>query len=249
MRYAIVTAYYQEDRATLERCLESVRRQSVEIQHIVLADGHPQAWVNDAPGVRHIVLDRCHADFGDTPKLLGLLLAMRDGCDAIQFLDADNLIFEGHAELGLALLRETAAHLIVLKRTFLRQDGTDLNWVSPRDDSLRHIDMNCYLFARPSFPTALKWVLIPRQFSFMSDRVFRSVFSKAGHPVAVAPRATVGYTSMWANTYISVGETPPPGTRDHTEVAARAKAWWASLDDKRRALIEATLGVKISIGD
>ena len=83
----------------------------------------------------------------------------------------------------------------------------------------------------------------------MGDRVFRSVFSKVGHPVAVASEPTVGYYSMFANTYLAVGETPPPGTRDHTLEVAQAKAWWSSLDDERRAAIEAMLGVKISVVD
>ena len=80
-----------------------------------------------------------------------------------------------------------------------------------------------------SFPTALKWCLIPRELSYMGDRVFRSVFSKAGHPVAVATEPTVGYATMWAEAYRAAGEEPPPGFRDISAHRAGAAAWAAPL--------------------
>lgn len=52
-RYAIVTPYYREPRDMLERCLASVRAQGVKVTHILVADGHPQPWLEQA-GVRHI---------------------------------------------------------------------------------------------------------------------------------------------------------------------------------------------------
>ncbi len=247
MRYAVVTAYFREAPAVIERCIDSVRSQTITVEHILVADGHPQGWITGR-AVRHIPLDRNHGDFGDTPRLVGLALAIREQFDVIQFLDADNLLYPRHAETAVALLRETGAHLAVMKRRFLRQDGSALGYVSQRDETLVHVDTNCYVFARPSFPTALKWLLIPRELAFMSDRVFRSVFSKVGHPVVVAPEATVGYTSMFPNTYEAVGEEPPPGRRDHQPQFTAAVAWWSGLDERERDEIEATLGVKISIG-
>jgi hypothetical protein len=47
-RYAIVTPYYKEDRALIERCIDCVRAQSIPTEHILVADGHPQSWINDA---------------------------------------------------------------------------------------------------------------------------------------------------------------------------------------------------------
>jgi glycosyltransferase involved in cell wall biosynthesis len=246
VRLAIITAYFQEDRATIERCIESVRKQSVRVEHILVADGHPQDWVA-ASGLRHLALDRAHGDFGDTPRLAGLVLAIREGFDAIQFLDADNVIYPHHAAMAAALLQDTGAHMLVLKEHHLRPDGSILNYTSAHYEALSRIDTNAYLFARPSFPTALKWSLIPRELSYMGDRVFRSVFSKVGHPVAVAPEPTVGYASMWADVYRAVGEEPPPGCRDLTEQVKRAKAWWLGLDDGRREEIQAMLGVTITV--
>jgi glycosyltransferase involved in cell wall biosynthesis len=47
-RYAIVTPYYKEDRALIERCIDCVCAQSIPTEHILVADGHPQSWINDA---------------------------------------------------------------------------------------------------------------------------------------------------------------------------------------------------------
>jgi hypothetical protein len=246
MRLAIITAYFKEDRAIIERCIRSVRSQSVPVDHLLVADGHPQAWIG-TEGVRHVALDRNHGDFGDTPRAVGLVLAIREGFDAIQFLDADNLIYPDHARMAATLLRDTKAHMLVLKRRFLRPDGSELPYTSVNDENLVAIDTNCYLFARPSFATALKWALIPQELSYMGDRVFRSVFSKAGHPVAVAAEPTVGYTSMWENTYRAVGEEPPPGCRDRAPHAERAAAWWSLLDQAKRDEIQAVLGITISV--
>ena len=142
MRIAIVTAYFNEDRPTLERCIESVRSQTVPVEHILVADGRPQDWV-PAAGMRHIALDRSHGDFGDTPRVIGLLLAIREEFDAIQFLDADNLVYPRHAAMATALLRETGAHMLVLKRRVLRPDGSALNLTAAEDEALSTIDTNC----------------------------------------------------------------------------------------------------------
>jgi glycosyltransferase involved in cell wall biosynthesis len=247
MRIAVITAYFDEDRATLERCIASVRAQTVPVEHILVADGRPQEWIASS-GRRHVTLDRSHGDYGDTPRMIGLMLAIREGFDAIQFLDADNVLFPHHAAVATAALRDSGAHMLVLRRRLQRPDGSDLNFVSNEDESLELIDTNCYLFARPAFPTALKWALIPKEFSFIGDRVFRSVFSKVGHPICVAPKPTVGYRCMWEAVYRAVGEEPPPGCHDLDAGREKAAAWWSGLDEGRRAEIQAALGVTISTG-
>ena len=63
-RFAIVTPYYQESRATLERCLASVKAQTVKCDHFLVADGFAEKWI-DGTGARHIRLDRPHRDYGN----------------------------------------------------------------------------------------------------------------------------------------------------------------------------------------
>lgn len=42
-RFAIVTPYYKESHETLDRCIGSVRRQTVAADHFLVSDGFPQA--------------------------------------------------------------------------------------------------------------------------------------------------------------------------------------------------------------
>src|SRR5690348_4286605 len=93
-RYAVVTPYYKEERWLLERCMNSVRTQSLPADHFLVADGFPQDWLDHEP-VRHIRLDRNHRDFGNTPRGIGALVAIGEGYDGIALLDADNW-FESH---------------------------------------------------------------------------------------------------------------------------------------------------------
>jgi hypothetical protein len=60
-RYCVVTPYFKEDRAMLQRCMDSVRRQTTKVDHMLVADGFPQDWISTEP-VRHLILDRPHAD-------------------------------------------------------------------------------------------------------------------------------------------------------------------------------------------
>jgi len=50
-RFAIVTPYYREEKWLLERCIRSAREQTLRADHILVADGFPQDWI-DGEGVR-----------------------------------------------------------------------------------------------------------------------------------------------------------------------------------------------------
>ena len=54
-RYCVVTPYFKEDRAMLQRCMDSVRRQTTKVDHMLVADGFPQDWISTEP-VRHLIL-------------------------------------------------------------------------------------------------------------------------------------------------------------------------------------------------
>jgi hypothetical protein len=49
-RYCVVTPYFKEDRAMLKRCMDSVRRQTAKVDHMLVADGFPQDWISTEPG-------------------------------------------------------------------------------------------------------------------------------------------------------------------------------------------------------
>src|SRR5262249_49883465 len=102
-------------------------------------------------------------------------------------------------------------------------------------------------FARPSFPTALKWALVPPELSYIGDRVFRSIFSHARHPIAVAPQPTVGYTNYWSEVYRAAGEEPPADCRDLRPHIAKAAPLWPGLDEERGKEIQEALGIKLAL--
>ena len=105
-RYVFITPYYKETRAVLEQCIASVRSQSVRADHILIADGFPQDWI-DQINVRHVRLDRAHADWGNTPRCIGALMAAAEGYDGIAFLDADCWLEQDHLEFLSRLDRGT----------------------------------------------------------------------------------------------------------------------------------------------
>ena len=99
-RPIVITPYYKEDPALLRRCMDSVRAQTVPTEHFLVADGHPQDWI-DAQPVRHLKLDRAHGDYGNTPRGVASMLACSEGYPAIMMLDADNWLEPQHVELCL----------------------------------------------------------------------------------------------------------------------------------------------------
>ena len=84
VKVAAVTPYYRESRAQIERCLASVQLQSVKTDHFLVSDGFAQDWLDDM-NVRHLRLGVGHADYGNTPRGLGALLAASEQYDAIFF--------------------------------------------------------------------------------------------------------------------------------------------------------------------
>ncbi len=97
MRVAVVTPYYEEDRGVLERNIASVAAQHYPCDHILVADGRPQDWIDGYPDVLHLRLPRNVADCGDTPRAVGAAYACGRDYDAITFLDADNQLIDDEA--------------------------------------------------------------------------------------------------------------------------------------------------------
>ena len=251
MRIAVVTPYYNESREMLERCAASVRAQSVPVDQIFVADGDPQYWLEEAPNVAHIVLRKRTADYGDTPRSLGLVLGLRTGYDILQFLDADNFLAPDHFDETLRHFRgripSEYPDLVLAKRTMVRPDGSPIPVALPDEDAFQHVDTSCFVFYRTAFRVAIKWSLIPPQIGFMDDRVFFAVLSQR-HPelkVAYNEAKTVRYTCLWESFYHDVGETPPANSKNLEAKIDAAQRWWRSLDDHAKDVVQRLLGIPI----
>jgi glycosyltransferase involved in cell wall biosynthesis len=223
-RYCVVTPYYKEDRSLLLRCMNSVRRQTVKADHILVADGFPQEWLLQQP-VRHVALDKPHGDYGDFARGVGALMAVAEKYDAICFLDADNWYDDGHIEACLAAAGEHPDRAYVAaQRRFIRPDGSAVTTGRPAElPRTEHVDTNCYFFLPGSYHFLPRWCTIPRELSQSGDHLFYLSMKLAGVTPAVVPEPTVNYLCMFENIYRLLGEEPPPG--------AKPMLQWQDLQD------------------
>lgn len=208
MKIAVITPYYQEPLAKLQRCHDSVARQVPEADHIMVADGQAQAAVDEWNAV-HLKLPVATNDCGDTPRMIGLSLAAARGYDAFLFLDADNWLEPGHVAQLVAAQQESGASVITCPRILRRLDGSALG-LCPESDGIAFNDFNCYLFTRAALPLLAALAFGDRATAYVTDRRLWQHLRSSGCAIARAPEATLNYETKRAMHYQLAGETPPP---------------------------------------
>jgi glycosyltransferase involved in cell wall biosynthesis len=234
-RFAVVTPYYKEPRETLERCMASVRAQTVGCDHFLVADGFPQDWIGES-AVRHILLDRPHRDYGNVARGTGALLAVAEGYDGIGFLDADNYLDPDHVE-ACVVAGQGGADLVVAKRRLVRPDGSDFHLAEEPD----HVDTSCWWFQPGSYHLLSLWVTIPREMTPIGDRVFSGLIDASRLTRAQAAKVTVNYTCMWEGVYRRFGETPPPGAKPDIDLPPVLE-WMSALSGEKRRVVAKACG-------
>jgi len=244
-RCAVVTPYHKEERFFLERCLDSVKAQTVTADHIVVSDGYPQEWLSDQ-AVRHIKLDRSHGDYGNTPRGIGALLAIGEEYDAILFLDADNWIAPTHIETCLNIAKQRFGDVelcdyVIARRSFMRPDET----MMPLDEEQNHVDTNCFFFLRGSFHLLPFWATMPKAVSAICDRVFLGIIRQNELNWVVCPEPTVFYHCTWAPPYRDIGEEPPAGAKERVDVGKIAASFGAWSDRKKIIASRLTGGLRL----
>ena len=229
-----ITPYYKEQRPMLERCLASVRSQAVACEHLLVADGHPVDWLDQA-GVRHLKLDRAHGDYGNTPRGIGAMLALTEGYDALFFLDADNWLEPNPvAECLLAAQHACGdprlCDYVIARRVFRRPDES----ITPMSEEPGHVDTNCFFFLRGSFHLLPLWITMPREVSIVGDRVFMSLLKSVKLNDAETRFATVNYLCTWPLMYRAIGEPVPAGLDPNKmldlQPMIRAMAEWSERE-------------------
>jgi hypothetical protein len=242
-RPLVITPYYKEDPSLLRRCMDSVRAQTVAAEHFLVADGHPQDWIDSEP-VRHLRLDRSHGDYGNTPRGVAALLATSEGYPAIMMLDADNWLEPEHVELCLRVAADSpGTDFVVAKRNFRRPDGS----IMPIEEqaSASFIDTNCFAFFPGSYQALPVWAMMPQQMSPVGDRIFSvSLHQRGLSGVAITNRATVNYQCMWESFYRALGETPPEKVSPTID-AGPLFEWWRGLNDRDREILWRLTGVSL----
>lgn len=243
MRYAIVTPYYKEPRDTLERCIRSVQNQTVVTDHIMVADGHPQDWI-DATPARHLRLDCAHGDFGNTPRGLGATLAIAEQYDGVGLLDADNWLEPEHVATCVATFNAASTQhpvdYVIAKRYLRRLDET----IMPIDDEPieQHVDTNCFFFFPGSYPLVPHFALMPKQLSPIGDRIFYQAVRSRGLQSTVNTQRTVNYQCMWESIYLALGEPVPCGAKPNID-GAPIQAWINSRSPSEQILAQRLAGI------
>jgi glycosyltransferase involved in cell wall biosynthesis len=242
-RPIVITPYYKEEPVLLRRCMDSVRKQSVATVHLLVADGHPQDWI-DSEAVRHLRLDRSHGDFGNTPRGVAAILAASEGFAPIMMLDADNWLEPQHVEVCLrAAGPET--DFVVARSLLRRPDGSILP--IPSQPSAEHVDTSCFAFFPGSYHLLAIWALMPQQMSPLGDRIFWSALRARGlSGVAVETPATVNYHCLWEVYYRYLGETPPPGAKPNIDSAPMYQ-WWHALTPREREIATRRAGISLDV--
>jgi hypothetical protein len=237
-KFAIITPYYKEDKDTLMRCIESVKRQTIHADHFLIADGYPQDWIGKmGEGVRHMALDKCYGDYGNTPRGIGAQLAISDKYDGIGFLDADNWMDDNHVETCLDSARKaygdsSLCDYVIARRRFVRPDGS----VMPVPEEPNHVDTSCFFLFPGAYFVAPYWNLMPREVAPLCDRVFYENIRALGLRVAVNSTPTVSYLSIWESHYRALNECPPENAKPNID-ASKVNQWIQSLSEREGVIL------------
>lgn len=224
MKVAVITPYFQEPPSWIERCMASVRAQTHPCTHFMVSDGHALDAI-DAAGVRHVRLGRAHADYGNTPRAVGGMLAVAEGFDAVCFLDADNRYAPDHVAACVAAAEHSNADFVVAQRRLVREDGSVIPLRTRDDADGSHVDTNCFFLLFGAFHTIARWALAPRPMASLFDRFYLGSLRAEGLREAHTGRATVDYLCTWASIFRAVGEEPPPYAKEN--VSSEPLLQWA----------------------
>lgn len=243
-RYCVITPYYKEEVWMLRRCIESVRRQTVPVDHILVADGFPQDWLT-AERIRHITLDQPHRDYGDFARGVGALMAVAEKYDAITFLDADNWYDDDHVQCCLEVAKSCPGNAFVAaQRRFVRPDGSVMSGRVAEAPHADHIDTNCYFFLPRAYAFLHYWCTIPQELSPSGDHLFYLLLKANGIHPAIVPKPTINYLCMFEQVYRARGEEPPPGAKPSVDWRNQ-QAWIDALSPAELDLARALSGLAL----
>lgn len=240
-RCAVVTPYFKEAQSVIERCHRSVAGQTIEVDHILVSDGFPQDWIDKTPA-RHIRLDRNHADYGNTPRTIGAMLAIGEEYDAVALLDADNWLENNHCArcLDLAFADGKITHdVVIAQRRFVRADGSVLP--IPEEPDRHHVDTNCFFLTKGAFYTLPRWGLMPKALAAFCDRIFWLYLKQQPLRMTRADSVTVNYYCGYESAYRFVGEEPPADARPDPDFRPVQK-WLDTLSEEDCGAVSRSLG-------
>jgi hypothetical protein len=231
LRVFVVTPYYKEPIDVLRRCVVSVRKQTYPCTHVLVADGFPRDEI-DGWDVVHVRNTINYGNFGDTPRAIGGAHAIREGCEAVAYLDADNWWRPRHIESLVARHRETGAPVCHAMRTFHRLDGS-LMPLSTSHDNVGLVDTNCLFLTGKALAIVDEWGNWPKPLSFIGDRLIFAAIRAKKLEHRCTGAITVCYEASQRFYYRRIAEEPPPAARADADIDA-VLAFYRSLPAEDR---------------
>lgn len=241
---AVVVPYYDESPRILSRCLESIQKQTLKVDTILIADGKPKDWINDSFDLRHIKLDKPHGDNGNTPRGLGAMIAAAENYDAIAFLDADNWYEYNHIETCVDAIKNSETDIqdidyVVSRRNIVTPDGELID----HNPQAGHVDTSEYMFLPGSYYILPYWVTMPKQFGPICDRIMNLITINENLKYVETGLKTVNFLMRYFNVYKSEN-LPVPPEATHKIPWQQIRQWYYSLSIDEQKYVCAMIGFK-----
>ena len=222
-RIAVITPYYKESLETLEQCHKSVRAQSEEALHVIVADGHAQQTINQW-FAHHIQLPMSHNDIGSTPRLIGSYHAIGLGVETITFLDADNWYAPNHLSTAFEAMQKMEADVVTTGRMLCRLDGSEMG-PCPQIDPDNFIDTNCMMLGKNAFSQLHHWVLMPKYGHLIGDRIMLHHLKNAALRRIHLDQPSVYYRCSKEGNYKLMGVPIPEGVQKRPNYEKSFRSW------------------------
>jgi len=230
MKIAVITAYCSDDFAYIDRCIRSVRDQSTQATHFVVADGCDVPLSNaQLAGVNILRIPIRHHDYGNTPRFVGSHLAIEKGFEAIAFLDADNWYHTDHLSSLVSLHRSTDALIGASQRIICAVDGTPIGLCLLSGTPI-FADTSCMMFFRNATHFGRLWGEIPSDFHAIGDRILWKSIIDEGASQFFTARPTIGYTAKHRSFYERAGIASPPSMRTKTGIREAIRKYYIQYD-------------------
>jgi cellulose synthase/poly-beta-1,6-N-acetylglucosamine synthase-like glycosyltransferase len=199
-KVSIVTAYAKESTNTLLKCINSVKNQSVECVHILVADGFPNASIAQLcnENLLHISLPE---NIGFNQCGIGVELAFALGFDVVGILDADNWYEPDHIKTSLDTINNKNADVVFAKRKVVFPDGEVLAVDDPQDNTGAFADTNCLVLTDKVSAITPIWLMWPKTFGAGEDRAVSICTRMLNFNVLMNAHETVWYQTNWAHHY------------------------------------------------
>jgi hypothetical protein len=225
-KVAVITAYAKEPLETLQKCIASVKAQTVSCTHILVADGFANDVIAQQSGenLLHIALPE---NIGFNQCGVGVELAFALGFEAVAILDADNWYEPDHIETSLLSINDKNADVVFARRKVVFPDGEVLSVEDPQDNTGAFADTNCMVLTNKVAALTPIWLMWPKVFGAGEDRAVSICTRMLNFNVLMNPHETVWYQTNWAHHYKLQNKKPVAPLRKPTSEFAR------SFDQKR----------------